>query len=284
MITSPHRDDEHRPRRPRQRVPEPGTPTATGTAGTAAAVAVRDLTVHRGGRRRGRDVLREVTAHFPPGTFTAVVGPSGSGKSTLLHCAAGLERPTRGSVRWSGREITGLGERHLARLRSEEAGFVFQGGDLLPSLTVAQNVELPERLAGRRPSAASVREALSRVGLADLAHRRPAELSGGQQQRAAVARALFTRPRVVFADEPTSALDRHTADEVLRLFRRAVSEEGRTVVLVTHDPVAASTADRVLLLEGGRLRAELHHPSAEQVLACTAGARAAAQVHARARR
>ena len=241
-------------------------PRAPLQRGAAAVVAVEGLSRRRGGARRGRDVLSDVTAQFAPATFTAVVGPSGSGKSTLLNCAAGLDRPTRGTVRWQGREITGIGERRLAGMRGEHAGFVFQSHNLLPELTIAQNVALPARLAGRRPSAAAVREALARVGLAGGERRRPAELSGGQQQRVAIARALSTRPRVVFADEPTSALDRSTADAVLRLLRAAVDEEGRTVVLVTHDPVAAAVADRVLVLDRGRLVAHLDRPTPQQVL------------------
>ncbi|WP_432484563.1 ABC transporter ATP-binding protein [Kineococcus esterisolvens] len=230
-----------------------------------AAVAVEGLSRRRGSVRRGREVLSDITAQFLPATFTAIVGPSGSGKSTLLNCAAGLDRPTRGTVRWQDQEITGMGERRLARMRGEHAGFVFQSHNLLPDLTIAQNTALPARLTGRRPSPAAVREALSRVGLDDVEHRRPAELSGGQQQRVVIARALFTRPRVVFADEPTSALDRCTADAVLGLLRGAVDQEGRTVVLVTHDPVAAATADRVLVLDRGRVRAELHRPTPQQV-------------------
>ncbi|MDX3388016.1 ABC transporter ATP-binding protein [Streptomyces niveiscabiei] len=210
-------------------------------------------------RRYGAGVtaLDGLSLTLPTGSFTAVMGPSGSGKSTLLQCAAGLDRPTSGSVRIDGTELTGLSERRLTLLRRAHIGFVFQSFNLLPSLTAAQNVALPLRLAGRRPSSARVREVLARVGLADRAGHRPGELSGGQQQRVALARALITRPRVLFGDEPTGALDSTTGREVLRLLRGMVEAEGQTVVMVTHDPLAASYADRVLFLVDGRVHGEL---------------------------
>ena len=195
--------------------------------------------------------LDEVSLSFPRGSFTAVMGPSGSGKSTLLQCAAGLDRPTSGSVTVGGTELTGLGERRLTLLRRERVGFVFQSFNLLPALTAEQNVALPLRLAGRRVPRARTREALAQVGLGDRARHRPAELSGGQQQRVALARALITRPDVLFADEPTGALDSRTGHEVLTLLRAMVDREGQTVVMVTHDPVAASRADRVVFLVDG---------------------------------
>ncbi|WP_217243297.1 ABC transporter ATP-binding protein [Streptomyces sp. AC555_RSS877] len=201
--------------------------------------------------------LDDVSLAFPTGTFTAVMGPSGSGKSTLLHCAAGLEGPTSGSVRLGGTELTALSERKLTLLRRERVGFVFQAFNLLPSLTAAQNVTLPLRLAGRRPPKARVREVLAQVGLTDRAGHRPSQLSGGQQQRVALARALITRPEVLFGDEPTGALDSRTGREVLTLLRAMVDTEGRTVVMVTHDPVAASYADRVVFLVDGRVHGEL---------------------------
>ncbi|TDT37451.1 putative ABC transport system ATP-binding protein [Streptomyces sp. BK208] len=211
--------------------------------------------------------LDEVSLVFPRGSFTAVMGPSGSGKSTLLQCAAGLDRPTSGSVVVGGTELTGLSERRLTLLRRERIGFVFQSYNLLPSLTAAQNVALPLRLAGRRPSRSRVREVLDRVGLADRARHRPAELSGGQQQRVALARALITRPDVLFGDEPTGALDTRTGREVLALLRGMVDREGQTVVMVTHDPVAASCADRVVFLVDGRPDGELTGADADAVAA-----------------
>ncbi|MFH9061201.1 ABC transporter ATP-binding protein [Streptomyces coeruleorubidus] len=211
--------------------------------------------------------LDDVTLRFPAGTFTAVMGPSGSGKSTLLQCAAGLDRPTSGSVTVAGTELTGLSERRLTLLRRERVGFVFQAFNLLPALTAEQNVTLPLRLAGRRVPKARVRQALQQVGLSERARHRPAQLSGGQQQRVALARALITRPDVLFADEPTGALDTRTGREVLGLLRGMVDREGQTVVMVTHDPVAAAHADRVLFLVDGRVHGELTAPSADAVAA-----------------
>ncbi|MFD6431505.1 ABC transporter ATP-binding protein [Streptomyces venezuelae] len=201
--------------------------------------------------------LDDVSLTFPRGTFTAVMGPSGSGKSTLLQCAAGLDRPTSGSVVVGGTELAGLSETRLTLLRRERIGFVFQAFNLLPSLTAEQNVALPLRLAGRRPKKAQVREALGQVGLADRARHRPSEMSGGQQQRVALARALITRPDVLFGDEPTGALDSWTGREVLALLRGMVDRDGQTVVMVTHDPVAAAHADRVVFLVDGRVNGEL---------------------------
>ncbi|GAA2468137.1 ABC transporter ATP-binding protein [Streptomyces lavendulocolor] len=224
-------------------------------------------------RRRHRDVtaLDGVDLDFRTGSFTAVMGPSGSGKSTLLHCAAGLDRPTGGRVEVAGVDLGGLSERRLTLLRRDRIGFVFQAFNLLPSLTAAQNVALPLRLAGRRPSRAEVRAALARVGLADRAGHRPGELSGGQQQRVALARALITRPTVLFADEPTGALDSAAGREVLRLLRETVDRDGMTVIMVTHDPVAAARADRVVFLADGRVGGELTAPTAEAVAHRMAG-------------
>ncbi|MFE2938362.1 ABC transporter ATP-binding protein [Streptomyces sp. NPDC059255] len=201
--------------------------------------------------------LHEVSHDFLPGTFTAVMGPSGSGKSTLMHCAAGLEPPTSGRVLFNDRDISGWSERRLTLLRRKHIGFVFQEFNLVPALNVADNVALPVRLAGRRPDTAQLDDLLSRVGLADRRRHRPAELSGGQQQRVAVARALVSRPEVVFADEPTGALDRASGRDVLALLRDAVDGLGTTVVMVTHDPQAAAWADDVLVLADGRLVEQL---------------------------
>ncbi|MFJ9456762.1 ABC transporter ATP-binding protein [Kitasatospora sp. NPDC101447] len=209
--------------------------------------------------------LGGVSVAFEPGTFTAVMGPSGSGKTTLLHCLAGMDRPTRGTVRWGDTEVSGLPERRLAELRRTRMAFVFQAFNLMPAMTVAQNVELPGRLAGRPPERDRVREALARVGLAGRERHRPGQLSGGQQQRVAIARALVARPQVLFADEPTGALDRATGHDILDLLRAGVDVDGQTCVMVTHDPVAAGYADRVLLLADGLLVDELLRPTAAQV-------------------
>ena len=241
----------------------------TTTAATAASVAVRIRSLRR--HYGAVAALDGVDLDFAAGTFTAVMGPSGSGKSTLLQCAAGLDRPSSGTVAVDGVELAGLGERRLTLLRRERIGFVFQSFNLLPSLTAAQNVALPLRLAGRRPARGQVREALARVGLADRAGHRPSQLSGGQQQRVALARALITRPAVLFGDEPTGALDTTTGREVLLLLRELVDREGQTTVMVTHDPVAASYADRVVFLVDGRVSGELTEPSAEEVAAHMTG-------------
>jgi putative ABC transport system ATP-binding protein len=205
--------------------------------------------------------LDHVTLRFAPGTFTAVMGPSGSGKSTLLHCAAGMDQPTGGSVWWDDVDVAQLPERRLAQLRRGRVGFVFQALNLIPSMTVAQNVALPSRLAGRPIAADAVDRALAHVGLANRAGARPAELSGGQQQRVAIARALVTAPQMVFADEPTGALDRRAGQEILGFLRAGVDALGQTYVMVTHDPVAASLADRVVVLEDGRIVDDLDRPS-----------------------
>ncbi|MFD0901854.1 ABC transporter ATP-binding protein [Actinomadura sediminis] len=241
--------------------------SASGSPATEPDEVVRLRAVRKvyGGPGRGTAALDGLTVGLPRGTFTAVMGPSGSGKSTFLHCAAGLERPTSGSVRLDGTDLGSLGERALTRLRRERIGFVFQAFNLLPALTVVDNVTLPLRLAGRRPDRGAVAEVLERVGLADRRRHRPAELSGGQQQRVAIARALVTRPAVVFGDEPTGALDTGNAREVLTLLREVVAEEGRTVVMVTHDPVAAAYADRVVFLSDGRIAGALNRPTSERV-------------------
>ncbi|WP_051653167.1 ABC transporter ATP-binding protein [Kitasatospora cheerisanensis] len=218
------------------------------------------------GKGRGAvAALREVTVRLPGGGFTAVMGPSGSGKSTFLHCAAGLDRPTAGTVRLGGTDLSGLSETKLTELRRERAGFVFQSFNLISSLTVEQNVTLPLRLAGRRADAGKLAALIRRVGLQERTGHRPGQLSGGQQQRVAVARALVSEPDVVFADEPTGALDTMTAREVLTLLRQTVDELGQTIVMVTHDPVAASYADEVLFLADGRVADTMSGPTAAKV-------------------
>ncbi|MBO1414452.1 ABC transporter ATP-binding protein [Streptomyces sp. FH025] len=232
-----------------------------------AQAAIELRAVRRSYGRGGETVhaLRGIDLVLGRGTFTAVMGPSGSGKSTFLQCAAGLDRPTSGEVFLGGEEITGLSENRLTVLRRSRVGFVFQSFNLLPSLSVLQNVLLPLRLAGERQDRGGARELLAQVGLGEHASRRPGQLSGGQQQRVAIARALITRPDVVFADEPTGALDTRTAHEVLGLLRRAVDTMGATVVMVTHDPVAASFADRAVFLADGTLAGELYHPDPKSV-------------------
>ncbi|MET7645143.1 ABC transporter ATP-binding protein [Streptomyces sp. NPDC005426] len=231
-----------------------------------AAVRLRSVTRSYGRNTGAVTALDGVSLDVPRGTFTAVMGPSGSGKSTLLQCTAGLDRPTGGQVFLGDTELTGLSERKLTLLRRTRIGFVFQAFNLLPSLSAEQNVALPLRLAGRRPKRAEVLDVLERVGLRERAAHRPGELSGGQQQRVALARALVTRPDVLFGDEPTGALDSTIGRQVLTLLRTMV-DGGQTVIMVTHDPVAASSADRVLFLADGRVRDELSSPSAEQVAA-----------------
>ena len=213
------------------------------------------------------DALRGVTYHFARGSFTAVMGASGSGKSTLLQCAAGLDQPTNGTVVLGGVTLSGLNEVALTKLRRSEMGFVFQAYNLLPSLTVYDNVALPLRLTGRRPSRGDVHQVLDQVGLQGKAKRRPAELSGGQQQRVAIARALITKPSVFFADEPTGALDSGTSRQILTLLREATDRAGQTVVMVTHDPVAAAYAERVLFLSDGLIAGHLDRGTPGQIAA-----------------
>ncbi len=213
------------------------------------------------------EALRGVTYHFPRGSFTAVMGASGSGKSTLLQCAAGLDQPTNGTVTLGGVNLHGLGEVALTKLRREQMGFVFQAYNLLPSLTVYDNVALPLRLTGRKPRRDEVHRVLDQVGLEGKAKRRPAELSGGQQQRVAIARALITQPAVFFADEPTGALDSGTSRQILTLLREATDRSGQTVVMVTHDPVAAAYAQRVLFLSDGLVAGALDHGDPAQIAA-----------------
>ncbi|MFJ2214202.1 ABC transporter ATP-binding protein [Streptomyces sp. NPDC101062] len=234
---------------------------------TDNAVQLRSVTRRYGTGDTSVTALDQVSLAFPKGTFTAVMGPSGSGKSTLLQCAAGLDRPTSGLVTIGGTELTELTETELTLLRRERIGFVFQAFNLLPSLTAEQNVALPLRLAGRRPPKARVREVLEQVGLGGRTRHRPAEMSGGQQQRVALARALITRPEVLFGDEPTGALDSGTSRDVLTLLRGMVDRDGRTIIMVTHDPVAAAYADRVVLLVDGGVNGELTGAGAEDIAA-----------------
>jgi len=245
------------------------TASATATTGASAAVAARTVDVWKvyGDSEATRvDALASVTLEIPRGRFTAIMGPSGSGKSTLLHCLAGLDRVGGGQVWIGDTRIDTLGDRGLTRLRREQVGFVFQLFNLLPTLTAAENITLPLAIAGRRPDRAWLDLIVETLGLADRLGHRPAQLSGGEQQRVACARALVTRPQVVFADEPTGNLDSRAGAEVLGFLRRSVQELGQTVVMVTHDPTAAAHADRVVFLVDGRIAGELADPTAERVL------------------
>ncbi len=216
-------------------------------------VSTTDVTRQYGSGEAAVHALAGVSAQFPAGEFTAIMGPSGSGKSTLMHCLAGLDRPTSGSVVLDGVEITGLDDKALTALRRDKIGFIFQSFNLVPVLTAEENILLPLSIAGREPDRAWVEQLIDIVGLSHRLTHRPAELSGGQQQRVAVARALASRPAIVFADEPTGNLDSKTSAEVLALLRRSVDEFGQTIVMVTHDHDAAENADRLLTLNDGLL-------------------------------
>ncbi|SNS44542.1 ABC transporter ATP-binding protein [Rhodococcoides kyotonense] len=229
------------------------------------AVHVDGVTKSYGSGDNEVAALRGITVGFPHRTFTAVMGPSGSGKSTLMHCAAGLDTPDSGHVTVGGHDLAGLDDVALTELRRDTIGFVFQSFNLLPTLTVAQNIELPLRLARRTIDRTRMMKVVNAVGLDSRVDHLPDELSGGQQQRVAIARALATEPSVVFADEPTGALDTRTAADVLALLRESVHSNGQTIVMVTHDPVAASYADRVVFLADGRLVGEMYRPTARAV-------------------
>ena len=247
------------------------TNTATAApAATANAVAATAVTRQYGEGESAVHALRGVTIEVPVGQFTAVMGPSGSGKSTLMHLLAGLDRPTNGRVMIGGEDITEMPDKHLTKLRRRHIGFVFQFFNLLPMLTAEENVLLPLSLAGEKPDRARFEELLDRTGLQDRRKHRPAELSGGQQQRVAVARALVSRPTVLFADEPTGNLDSRTSEEILTLLRDAVDAYGQTIVMVTHDPRAAAIADRVLFLADGTIVKELGRSQSGDILAALA--------------
>ena len=234
---------------------------------TVSAAVVLDGVTKRYGRRHPVMALTQVSAEFPRGSFSAVMGLSGSGKSTLLQVAAGLDRPTSGVVRLGGTELNGLRRRRLSILRRRRVGFVFQSFNLVPSLSVAENIALPLRLDHRRVNKDEVAELAELVGIAGQLRRLPGTLSGGQQQRVAIARALVTHPEVVFADEPTAALDPYTSEAITALLRRAVDERGQTVVVVTHEPAVAALSDRALLLDRGRLAGVIEAPSATELTA-----------------
>jgi putative ABC transport system ATP-binding protein len=248
----------------RRPAPEAATPSQPDNH-LAVARAVRATKVYGSGPTAVR-ALDEVTVDLERGRFTAIMGPSGSGKSTLMHCVAGLDSLTSGEVFLDGVELGSLSDRELTLLRREQVGFVFQSYNLVSSLTALENVTLPLALAGARPDRSWLEGIIDTVDLRDRLAHRPAELSGGQQQRVAVARALVTRPQVVFADEPTGNLDSRSGAEILEFLRRAVDELGQTIVMVTHDPVAAGYADSVIFLADGRIVGGLDSPTPETVL------------------
>ena len=233
---------------------------------TASAARAQGLSKFYGSGDAAVAALDDVSVAVGEGQFTAIMGPSGSGKSTLLHLLAGLDRPTSGEVYLGDTEITSLNDKTLTLLRRDRIGFIFQSFNLLPTMTAAENIVLPMRIAGRKPDEHWVASIVETVGLTGRLSHRPSELSGGQQQRVAAARALASKPQIVFADEPTGALDSKSGAELLGFLRKAVSELGQTVVMVTHDPTAASYADRVIFLADGHVVDELYAPTADAVL------------------
>ncbi len=234
--------------------------------GAAQIVEARALCKRFGEGEVAVDALVDVTVGFPAGRFAAIMGPSGSGKSTLMHILAGLDKPTSGTVTVAGVELTELGDRELTQLRRDRVGFIFQTFNLLPVLSAEENILLPLSIAGRKPDKAWFDQLIDTVGIRDRLSHRPAEMSGGQQQRVAVARALITRPSVVFADEPSGNLDSKASGDVLDLLRHAVDDFDQTVVMVTHDAHAASYADRLLVLADGRIVHDGGAATAEQAL------------------
>jgi putative ABC transport system ATP-binding protein len=242
--------------------------TTTPTVSRATAVAARatDLSKVYGQGETQVVALDHVTVDFRQGEFTAIMGPSGSGKSTLMHCVAGLDSFSSGSVRLGETELGTLKDKQLTQLRRDKIGFIFQAFNLLPTLTALENITLPMDIAGRKPDKQWVEKVIDMIGLSGRLSHRPAQLSGGQQQRVAVARALASRPEIIFGDEPTGNLDSRSGAEVLGFLRNSVRELGQTVVMVTHDPVAASYADRVIFLADGRIVDEMIAPTADGVL------------------
>jgi putative ABC transport system ATP-binding protein len=242
--------------------PPPAPPPPTSTAAARAQQASK---IYGQGHTEVR-ALDGVTVEFQPAQFTAIMGPSGSGKSTLMHCMAGLDSLTSGEVFVGETALTRLTERDLTKLRRDQIGFVFQAYNLVPTLTAIENITLPMDLAGRPADQSWVDEIVRTVGLGDRLEHRPSELSGGQQQRVAVARALASKPQIIFADEPTGNLDSRSSGEILSFMRQAVSDLGQTIVMVTHDPTAAGYADRVVFLGDGKIVDEMLEPTAQDVL------------------
>ncbi len=234
--------------------------------GTGIAARAAQLTTAYGEGETRVVALNAVDVEIARGQFTAIMGPSGSGKSTLMHCLAGLDTVSSGQSWIGDTEITGLKDKELTKLRRDNIGFIFQAFNLLPTLTALENITLPMDIAGRKPDQEWLRTVIETVGLRDRLNHRPAELSGGQQQRVACARALASRPQIIFGDEPTGNLDSRAGAEVLSFLQRSVREMGQTIVMVTHDPVAASYADRVLFLADGRIVDEMHKPTSDAVL------------------
>jgi putative ABC transport system ATP-binding protein len=232
---------------------------------TVAARAVAASKIYGSGDTAVR-ALDEIEVEFPRAQYNAIMGPSGSGKSTLLHCLAGLDRLTSGQVFLGDLEISALSEKELTKVRRDRIGFVFQTYNLIPTLTALENITLPSALAGRHPDQQWLDHVIATVRLSERLNHRPSELSGGQQQRVAVARALVSRPEVIFADEPTGNLDSRASAEMLSFMRDAVNEFQQTIVMVTHDPNAASYADRVVFLADGRIVDELHDPNPDAIL------------------
>lgn len=240
------------------------TPLADRT--TAVAARATELSKVYGQGETQVVALDRVTVDFQQAQFTAIMGPSGSGKSTLMHCVAGLDSFSSGSVRIGDTELGTLKDKQLTKLRRDKIGFIFQAFNLLPTLTALENITLPMDIAGRKPDKAWLDLVIQMIGLSGRLSHRPSQLSGGQQQRVAVARALASKPEIIFGDEPTGNLDSRSGAEVLGFLRNSVRELGQTVVMVTHDPVAAAYADRVVFLADGRIVDELHEPDAEAVL------------------
>jgi len=245
----------------------PSDGAANGAASGSPALVAVDVTRRYGEGDSSVDALRGVTIHVPRGQFTAVMGPSGSGKSTLMHILAGLDKPSSGSVEVAGRQVVGMDDNELTKLRREHVGFIFQFFNLLPMLTAEENIVLPSQIAGREVDRDRLEQILGQVKLADRREHRPSELSGGQQQRVAVARALVGSPTILFADEPTGNLDSKTGEEILGLIRQSVDSYGQTTLMVTHDPSAAARADRVLFLADGQIVNDLDRPSRADVIA-----------------
>jgi putative ABC transport system ATP-binding protein len=233
---------------------------------TVAAAAARDAVKIYGKGENQVVALDHVSVDFANGAFSAIMGPSGSGKSTLMHCMAGLDKLTSGHSYIGQQDVTALSEKDLTELRRDRVGFIFQAYNLIPTLTALENITLPMSLAGRKPDQAWLDMVIDTVGLRDRLNHRPNQLSGGQQQRVAVARALANKPEIVFADEPTGNLDSRTGAEVLGFMRDAVKRFGQTIVMVTHDPVAAGYADRAVFLVDGRIIDEMVDPTADRVL------------------
>ena len=237
--------------------PAPAVEAAAHSIGAQKVYGSGDTEVH---------ALRDVTVQFPKGKFTSIMGPSGSGKSTLMQCMAGLDRLTGGEAYVGDSALSALSDKQLTQLRRDKIGFIFQAYNLIPTLNAEENITLPMDLAGAKPDTQWLDHVITTVGLGDRLRHRPSELSGGQQQRVAVARALASRPEIIFADEPTGNLDSRTGGEILAFMASAVVDLSQTIVMVTHDPVAASYADRVVFLADGRIAGELDNPTADSVL------------------